>query len=58
MHLKTLLFGMLLGAALALAGVYYFGDDMRDGVRKGARELGEGVQKAGEVLEEQSEKLR
>jgi gas vesicle protein len=57
MHLKSLLIGLVLGAAIATGVLMVFGDDIRGNVADTTEDIGRGVEKAGETIKESAKKL-
>ncbi len=53
-QIKTLVLGIVIGAALATIGFTIFGKD----VGKATEKIGEGVQKVGKTIEKQGEELK
>jgi hypothetical protein len=58
MHLKSLLIGILIGAVLAVAVMFTFGDRILGRVGDATEDIGKTVKQAGESIEEQGDKLR
>ncbi|MFC1609364.1 hypothetical protein ACFL6C_00260 [Myxococcota bacterium] len=58
MHAKSLILGILIGAAAAVALMFIFGDQILGGVGDATEQVGKTVQEAGKALEDQSDKLK
>jgi gas vesicle protein len=57
MQVKSLLIGLVLGAAIASGVFLIFGDDIRGNVANTTKDLGRGVEKAGETIKKSADKL-
>jgi len=58
MHLRSFLWGLLVGVLLTVAVLFLFGDKILGNVGDTAKEVGHSVEKAGRVIEKQGDKLR
>ena len=57
-HIRSLVVGIILGAAASAAFFIFFGDTIRGGVASTAQDLGKSVKQAGETLEKTGKKMR
>lgn len=58
MNIKSLLIGMLIGIALTVIVGLAFGDKLTAEMADTTKDLGRGVQKAGEAIEQQGKELK
>ncbi len=55
---RSFLSGLLLGALLGAGAMFLFGDKIVGGMGDTTKEVGRSVEKAGETLKEQGDKLK
>jgi gas vesicle protein len=58
MNIKSLVIGIVIGAVLATAVMFTFGDQILGHVGDTTEEIGKTVKKAGQTIEQQGDKLR
>ncbi len=58
MHTKSLIVGIILGAALGVGVMFMFGDQILGGAGGAAQQAGKTVRDAGKTLEKAGEKLK
>ncbi len=58
MHPKSLIIGIVIGAALMAAAIFLFGDQILGRVGDTTVEVGRTVKEAGKAIEDQADKLR
>lgn len=57
LHWRSLIIGVVLGAAASAVGFLLFGDQAKRSVATATEELGEGVQRVGKKIERTGKKL-
>ena len=57
-HWRSLILGIVLGAAAAAVGFLLFGDQAKHSVANATEGIGEGVQQVGKKIERTGEKLK
>lgn len=57
MHIKTLILGIIIGAALGVGSMVLFGNQIRGSARDAAQEAGQTAQDVGKTLEKAGKKL-
>ncbi len=58
MHLRSLFFGILIGAAVTAGAFLFFGEEIRDDVADVTERAGARVEKVGETIEEAAKEIR
>lgn len=58
MQFKSLITGLLIGALMGAAGMYWYGDKLRSKVADTKKEIGKSVEQAGDALKSQADKLK
>jgi hypothetical protein len=58
MHLKSLILGIVIGAALGIGTMFVFGDELLGDVGDATQEVGKTVRDAGKTLEKAGDKLK